>query len=67
MQSVEKTNSVFRLVVLYDGETPRSTWKLAVVQEVVKGNDGLVRSAKIRVGNKLISIPITKLYSLEVK
>ena len=48
-------------------ETPRSTWKLAVVEEVVKGNDGLVRSAKIRVGNKLTSRPITKLYPLEVK
>ncbi|XP_045208291.2 uncharacterized protein LOC123560095 [Mercenaria mercenaria] len=53
------------VVQVHDG-TPRSTWRLAVVEEVVKGKDGLIRSAKIRVGNKLSNRPITKLYPLEV-
>ncbi len=62
----EQCISVGSVVQVHD-EIPRSTWKLAVVEELVKGNDGLVRSAKIRVGNKLTSRPNTKLYPREVK
>ena len=41
-------------------------WHLAVVQELKRGNDNLVRSATIRTVNGLTNRPISKLYPLEV-
>ena len=45
-------------------DSPRITWKLAVIEELMKGKDGLVYAAKIRTaqGNH----PIAKLIPLEV-
>lgn len=47
-------------------DCPRSKWSLAVVQELQKGKDGLVRSATIRTDKGVTSRPISKLYPLEV-
>ena len=41
-QSIKKGN-----VVLVHNEGPSSTWKLAVVEDLIKGEDGLVRAANI--------------------
>ena len=41
-------------------------WKLAVVESLVAGNDGLVRSANIRTKNGITNRPVLKLYPLEV-
>ena len=35
-------------IVLVHDDTPRITWKLAVIEELMKGKDGLVCAAKIR-------------------
>jgi len=40
--------------------------RLAVVQELQRGNDGLVRSAIIRTDRGITNRPIIKLYPLEV-
>ena len=53
------------VVVVHD-DTPRLQWKLAVVDDLVKGNDGLVRSAHISTANHKTNRPITRLYPLEV-
>ena len=53
-------------VVLVHNDGARINWKLAVVQDLVKGNDGLVRSATIRTSTGVTNRPITKLYPLEV-
>ena len=45
---------------------PRLKWHLAVVQELQRGNDNLVRSAIIRTANGVTNRPISKLYPLEV-
>ena len=47
-------------------DKPRNTWKLAVIEEIIRGNDGLVRAANIRTKNGRTNRPITKLYPLEV-
>ncbi|XP_052820064.1 uncharacterized protein LOC128245883 [Mya arenaria] len=48
-------------------ETPRSSWKLAVVEETITGNDGLVRAARIWTQNgHHTTRPIVKLYPLKV-
>ena len=35
-------------IVLVHNDTPRTMWKLAVIEELIRGNDGLVRAANIR-------------------
>jgi len=35
-------------VVLIHDDSPRTNWKMAVIQRLIKGNDGYVRAAKIK-------------------
>ena len=46
---------------------PRSTWKMGIVLEVVKGKDGNIRGTIVRVpkSNSLITRPICKLWHIE--
>ena len=46
-------------------EGPRSRWSLAVVEELITGNDGSVRAAKMKTKQGLTTRPIVKLYPLE--
>ncbi|XP_074651613.1 uncharacterized protein LOC141906269 [Tubulanus polymorphus] len=50
-----------------DNHNSRLKWKLALVEELVPGNDGLVRTAKIKISNGRTNRPISKLYPLEVR
>jgi len=49
--------------VLVHDECPRINWKLAVIEGLTTGNDGMVRSANIRT---VTNRPVSKLYPLEV-
>ena len=51
-------------VVHSHDEGPRIRWKLAVVQELMTGNDGSVRAANVKMKNGFTR-PIVKLYPLE--
>ena len=53
-------------VVIIHDDKPRLQWKLAVVEDLIKGNDGLIRAAHIRTDNVKTTRPIVKLYPLEV-
>ena len=53
-------------VVLVHDDTPRMKWKLAVIEGVNKGADGLIRSADIRTATGKTNRPIARLYPLEV-
>jgi hypothetical protein len=53
-------------VVLVHDDSPRSTWKLAVVEDLIRGGDNLVRAANIRTSIGYTHRPICKLYSLEL-
>ena len=46
-------------IVLVHDDVPRVLWKLAVIKEVVKGEDGLIRSAVICTANGVTNRPIT--------
>ena len=39
------------VVIVKDDHLPRGQWKLAVIQEALKGRDGLTRAAVVRVAN----------------
>ncbi|XP_056006628.1 uncharacterized protein LOC130050470 [Ostrea edulis] len=54
------------IVQVYEN-MPRTKWKLAMIDELITGNDGLVRAAKIHTAsNKITTRPVTKLYPLEL-
>ena len=53
-------------VVLVHDDTPRVNWRYAVIEGVIRGNDGLIRAANIRMSTGKTTRPITKLYPLEV-
>ena len=53
-------------VVQIHDDSPRSQWKLAVIKDLVKGNDGYIRSVTVRTANGITNRPITRLYPLEV-
>ena len=53
-------------IVQIHNEGPRINWRLAVVEELITGKDGLVRAANIRTSTGRTNRPIIKLYPLEV-
>ena len=53
------------IVVVHD-DTPRINWKLAVIEDLIAGNDRLARAANIRTAQGRTNIPISKLCPLEV-
>ena len=61
----DATIKVGDVVIVHD-EKPRMQWKLALVDELIKGGDDLVRAAHIQIGRYRTTRPIVKLYPLEV-
>lgn len=53
-------------VVLIHDEGPRLYWRMAVVEDLQSGIDGLVRSAMVKTSTGVTNRPINKLYPLEV-
>ena len=50
--------------MLVHDETPRTAWKLAIAESLIKGGDRLVRAANIRTSMGCPNRPITNLYAL---
>jgi hypothetical protein len=59
------------VVIVQDDDRKRGEWKMAVVVELVKGRDCVVRGAKVKVVSSgrpvYLSRPVQKLYPLEIK
>ena len=49
-------------VVLIHDNGPRVQWKLAVIEKLSEGGDGLIRAADVRMSSGKTNWPITKLY-----
>ena len=52
------------VVVVVSADTTRGQWPLARVVEVFRGQDGHVRVAKVKIGQKFLTRPIHKLCPL---
>ena len=52
--------------MLIHDDVPRTKWKMAVIEQLIRGNDGYVRAATIRYHSGRTNRPISKLYPLEV-
>ena len=46
------------VVIVYGEGEKRCNWKLAVVEELVRGKDGVVRGAKVKVAKVKIGKPV---------
>ena len=53
-------------VVLIHDDSPRARWKMAVIENLIKGNDGNIRAAEVRTDSGRMNRPIAKLYPLEI-
>jgi len=53
-------------IVLVHHDTARVNWRLAVVESLNNGADGMIRSANIRTTSGKTNRPIARLYPLEV-
>ena len=53
-------------VVQIHDDSPRNQWKLAVIEDFKKGDDGYIRSVTVRTANGRTNRPIARLYPLEV-
>lgn len=67
-------NDVVRVrdvVTVYEDGKKRNQWKMAVVEELIKGRDGVVRGARVRTiargKHTRITRPIQRLYPIEVR
>ena len=59
------------VVILKNDSTQRMFWKLAVVEELLPGKDGIVRAARVKVANadrnpRLFTRSVKHLFTLEV-
>ena len=55
------------IVIVHEDNKPRLQWKLAIVTDLIKGNDDQVRAAHIRTSTHATTRPVSKLYPLEVQ
>lgn len=53
-------------IVQIHNENKRFSWKLAVVENLIRSADGKVRAAEVRTANGKTNRPINKLYPLEL-
>ena len=56
------------VVIVKEEKMPRQRWRLARITELIKGRDGQVRGAKVKIGKSrhIIERPVNKLYPIEL-
>ena len=63
--------SVGEIVIIKDDHQPRGLWKLGIVQELMKGQNGQARAAVVKVASRdqqhtILKRPVQLLYPLEI-
>ena len=65
-----RRSQIGNIVLVHDEKHPRAFWKLGKVEKLIKGQDGNVRGAVIRVhsntGSRVLNRPSQMLYPLEI-
>lgn len=54
------------VVIVHTKDHPRRDWKLSMIQELLRGSDGLARTALVKTNSGVSSSPVAKLYPLEL-
>lgn len=60
------TLAVGDVVVIQSSERNRNCWPLGIVEQLIEGRDGVVRSARLRAGRSHLERPIQHLFLLEL-
>ena len=59
------------VVLVFDERVKRGFWKVAVVERLIKGKDGVVRGAMVKMiekgRTKFLNRPVQRLYPLEIR
>ena len=57
------------IVIVHEKYHPRTSWKMGVIEDVIKGSDGHTRGALVIISksNSLIKRPVNLLYPIEYK
>ena len=57
------------VVVVEEGNMPRSSWRLGKVERLIKGHDNQVTGAHVKVAktNVVVQRPVSRLYKIESK
>ena len=63
--SATRDFAVNDIVLVADEVTPRNRWPMGRITEVIKGRDGLVRSASVKTQSSVLKRPASKLCYLE--
>ena len=53
-------------VVLIHNDSPRTSWRMAVIKNLIKGNDRYVWAAEVKTSSGRTNRPIARLYPLEI-
>lgn len=54
------------VVIIKSEEKNRGQWKLGIIEELITGQDEVVRGAKLRAGKSILERPVKLLYPLEL-
>ena len=54
------------MVCQIKNEGKRDTWQLGVIEDLIRGPDGLVRAVTLRTKSGVTNRPIARLYPLEI-
>ena len=64
--SEERHPKVGEVLLIKSEDKNRGKWRIGVVTDLVKGRDGVVRAAKLRVGTSCIERAVQQLFPLEL-
>ena len=62
----ERHPNVGEVLLIKSADKNRGKWKIGVVTDLIKGRDGIVRAAKLRVGTSCIERAVQHLFPLEL-
>ncbi|XP_064619520.1 uncharacterized protein LOC135482967 [Lineus longissimus] len=63
---LETRAKVGDIVLVHSDETKRVNWKMAKIESLIYGQDGIARAAQIKTASGVTNRPIARLYPLEV-
>ena len=53
-------------MIVHEDNKPRLQWRLAIVEDLIKGKDNQIHATHIRTSNHKTTEPVAKLYPMEV-
>ncbi|CAB4009346.1 Hypothetical predicted protein [Paramuricea clavata] len=65
-EHIDGTSLCSKVVIIRGVENNRNQWKLGILQEFIKGKDGVITGDKFKAGKGLLEQPVQHLYPLQL-